>query len=336
MSTHSSVFGFPTPGAAEKSTSGPQYTEKHVTWPCPTGVWSAISMWATSVSTAWYTGRSASPTLSIRMASTRRASASVSTTATSSMRPVKLEALSPTLDESLVWRAVTPSPSSSETDAASKSKPARKVCFRRGRTDRREKTTSAARRANSLFGFFRKKNAPSGETGRVSGTARAFPRRIWKIRGVREDAPAAAALRALVLPFAGLWCKLILSPLNRRILGPPEAYPRSSPSSSSVAPSGTDNARLAILRRGAPWTRSPGVSRPAPSKEASARAPNVASRRHDVARATLDADLDALWVPAAGNPREAAAPAQQGETPANIFTLVSQARRLVRLSIPRP
>jgi hypothetical protein len=41
------------------------------------------------------------------------------------MRPVKLEALSPTLDESFVWRAVTPSPSSSETDAASKSKPAR-------------------------------------------------------------------------------------------------------------------------------------------------------------------------------------------------------------------
>ena len=140
----------------------------------------------------------------------------------------------------------------------------------------------------------------------------------------------------MVLPFAGLWCKLILSPLNRRILGPPEAYPRSSPSSSSVAPSGTDNARLAILRRGAPRTRSPGVSRPAPSKEASARAPNVASRRHEVARATLDADLDALRVPAAGNPREAAAPAQQGETPANIFTLVSQARRLVRLSIPRP
>ena len=69
---------------------------------------------------------------------------------------------------------------------------------------------------------------------------------------------------------------------------------------------------------------------------ASARAPKVASRRHEVARATPDADRDALRVPAAGNPREDAAPAQQGETPANIRTLVSQARRLVRLSIPRP
>ena len=163
---------------------------------------------------------------------------------------------------------------------------------------------------------------------------RDISKKEWEIRG--EDAPAAAALRALVLPFAGLWCKLILSPLNRKILGPPAAYPRSSPSSSSVAPSGPDNARLVIFRCGAPRTRSPGVPRPAPSKEASARAPSVTSWRHEVARATLDADLDALRVPAAGKPREAVAPAKQGETPANIFTLVSQARRLVRLSIPRP
>ena len=124
MSTQSSVLGFPTPGAAEKSTSGPQYTEKHVTLPCPTGVWSATSMWLTSVSTAWYTGRSTSPTLSIKMDSTRRASASVSTTATSSMRPVKLEAFSLTFEETPSEETpAAASPSSSETAAASKSKP---------------------------------------------------------------------------------------------------------------------------------------------------------------------------------------------------------------------
>ena len=36
------------------------------------------------------------------------------------------------------------------------------MCFRRGRTDRREKTTSAARRANSLFGSDRKKKSAFG------------------------------------------------------------------------------------------------------------------------------------------------------------------------------
>ena len=110
VSTHSSVLGLfdfessgldPLPldflalvAPAPKSTSGPQYTEKQVTRPCPTGHWSLTSMWDTSVSTAWYTGRSASPTLSMRILKTRLASDTVSTTMTSSMRPARLDGLS--------------------------------------------------------------------------------------------------------------------------------------------------------------------------------------------------------------------------------------------------
>ena len=48
-----------------------------MTRPWPTGHWSLTSMCDTSVSTAWYTGRSASPAFAIKIFSTRRASGGV-------------------------------------------------------------------------------------------------------------------------------------------------------------------------------------------------------------------------------------------------------------------
>jgi hypothetical protein len=72
------------------------------------------------------------------------------------MRPVKLEALSPTLDESFVWRAVTPSPSSSETDAASKSKPARVFSARQDGSKREDDVSGETRELAFRFGSEKK------------------------------------------------------------------------------------------------------------------------------------------------------------------------------------
>mmetsp|Transcript_4780 Transcript_4780/g.17880 ORF Transcript_4780/g.17880 Transcript_4780/m.17880 type:complete len:273 (+) Transcript_4780:2235-3053(+) len=122
VSTHSSVLGFsdlaPDLAPAPKSTSGPQYTEKQVTRPWPTGHWSLTSMCDTSVSTAWYTGRSASPVLAMRIFSTRFASATSSTTATSSMSPARLDGLSSSAADDTARLSSASTSSSYTPDAA--------------------------------------------------------------------------------------------------------------------------------------------------------------------------------------------------------------------------